>query len=254
MAISVSGSDPADLIPVIAGIFLLAGFIKGVIGIGLPTVVMGLLGAVMAPAQAASLLVIPSVATNVWQLAAGPSFLRLVRRLWVLLAGVCIGTWAGAGFLTGGSAEHTRLAMGVVLVLYGCTGFTTIRLTVSAAAARWLSPIVGVITGLLTGATGVSVLPAVPYIQALGLEKEELVQALALSPMVSALALGLSLASGGVLGLAVAVASVLAIVPALAGMYAGQRLRLRVSEAVFRRAFFSGLIALGAYLVMRNLG
>ncbi len=95
-------------------------------------------------------------------------------------------------------------------------------------------------------------LPAVPYIQALGLQKEELVQALALSPTVSTLALGFSLVGAGVLGLSLAAASLAALVPALAGMYIGQRLRLRVSEEAFRRAFFIGLIALGGYLAARN--
>jgi uncharacterized protein len=61
--------------------FLIAGFAKGVIGLGLPTVSMGLLSLVKAPAKAASLLIVPSFVTNLWQLAAGPSFGRLARRL-----------------------------------------------------------------------------------------------------------------------------------------------------------------------------
>ena len=61
--------------------FLLAGFVKGVIGLGLPTVSMGLLSVVMPPAKAASLLIVPSFVTNVWQLAAGASFTRLAHRL-----------------------------------------------------------------------------------------------------------------------------------------------------------------------------
>ena len=47
--------------------FLLAGFVKGVIGLGLPTVAVGLLGLVMPPAEAAALLVVPSMVTNLWQ-------------------------------------------------------------------------------------------------------------------------------------------------------------------------------------------
>lgn len=39
--------------------FLGAGLIKGVTGMGLPTVAMGLLGTVMPPAEAAAMLVIP---------------------------------------------------------------------------------------------------------------------------------------------------------------------------------------------------
>ena len=54
--------------------FLVAGCVKGVIGLGLPTVSMGLLSLVMAPAKAASLLIVPSFVTNVWQLAAGRNF------------------------------------------------------------------------------------------------------------------------------------------------------------------------------------
>ena len=85
--------------------FLLAGLVKGVIGLGLPTVSMGLFSLVMAPAKAASLLIVPSFVTNVWQLAAGPNFGRLARRLWPMLAGVVAGTLAGTGLLTGSSAH-----------------------------------------------------------------------------------------------------------------------------------------------------
>jgi uncharacterized membrane protein YfcA len=98
----VSQSDvPVEHLPLIVATltFLIAGFVKGVIGLGLPTVSMGLLSLVMAPAKAASLLIVPSFVTNVWQLAAGPSFGRLARRLWLMLAGVVVGTLAGTGLL-----------------------------------------------------------------------------------------------------------------------------------------------------------
>jgi uncharacterized protein len=51
----------------ITSIFVLAGFVKGVIGLGLPTVAMGLLALLMTPAQAAAVLVVPSFLTNIWQ-------------------------------------------------------------------------------------------------------------------------------------------------------------------------------------------
>ena len=93
-----------DLIPTIAkisGIFLLAGLVKGLIGLGLPTVAIGLLGLMMAPAQAAALLIVPSLVTHIWQALAGPCLLVLLRRLWPMFAGICLGTWAGAGIITG---------------------------------------------------------------------------------------------------------------------------------------------------------
>jgi uncharacterized protein len=72
----------------ITSIFVLAGFVKGVVGLGLPTVAMGLLAVVMTPAQAAALLVVPSFLTNAWQ-AMGPELLPLTRRLWSMLLGIC---------------------------------------------------------------------------------------------------------------------------------------------------------------------
>ena len=84
----------------IAGVFLLAGFVKGVIGLGLPTISMSLLVLFMPPPKAAALLIVPSLITNVWQMFAGANLVALVRRLWPMLAGVCLGTWAGAGLMT----------------------------------------------------------------------------------------------------------------------------------------------------------
>ena len=74
--------DSAAILAAIAGAFLLAGFVKGVIGLGLPTVSIGLLGLLMTPAQAAAILVVPSLVTNVWQAVVGGGFLALARRLW----------------------------------------------------------------------------------------------------------------------------------------------------------------------------
>ena len=73
----------SNLILALAGFaFVLAGFVKGVLGQGLPTVAVGLLSLAMTPVEAASLLVVPSLVTNIWQLALGPNLRPLVRRLW----------------------------------------------------------------------------------------------------------------------------------------------------------------------------
>ena len=63
--------DSAAILVATAGAFALAGFVKGVIGLGLPTVSIGLLGLLMTPAEAAAILVVPSLVTNIWQAAVG---------------------------------------------------------------------------------------------------------------------------------------------------------------------------------------
>ncbi|WP_242621431.1 sulfite exporter TauE/SafE family protein [Pigmentiphaga kullae] len=236
------------LILLILGTFFVAGAVKGVIGLGLPTVAMGLLGLAMAPAQAAALLVVPSMVTNVWQLAAGGRFVHLARRLWPLLAGVVAGTWLTAALAGTGSQPWAVRALGVALVLYAAFGLMAFQLRVPPGAERWLGALSGLATGAVTAATGVFVIPAVPYLQALGLARDELVQALGMAFTVSTLALALALARGGALGYQQMAASLVALVPAMAGMWAGQVLRHRISPAAFRRGFFTGLGLLGLYL------
>ncbi|MBZ9995737.1 sulfite exporter TauE/SafE family protein [Mesorhizobium sp. BH1-1-4] len=233
-------------------VFLAAGLVKGVVGMGLPTVAMGLLAVTMPPAQAAALLLIPSLVTNLWQLFTGPSFGGLSKRLWTMMAGVVIGTVAGAGLLTGAHTTIASAGLGTALVLYALVGLARAGFTTPARHEAWMSPLVGVATGLVTGATGVFVIPAVPYLQSLRLGREELIQALGLSFTVSTSALGFGLFRTGALASPTAqlAGSVLALLPALAGMFVGQALRQRMSVETFRTVFFAGLLALGAYLML----
>lgn len=243
------------LLPLIGVVltFLLAGFVKGVIGLGLPTVAVGVLSLFMLPVHAAMLLVIPSFVTNVWQMAAGPSFPALLRRLWLMMVGVFTGTWLGIGFMTGSSSELATAALGAALTLYAVLGLGKVRFAIPPRAEPWVSPLVGLLTGVVTGATGVFVIPAVPYLQALNMGKEDLIQALGLSFTVSTVALALGLADGGTFEASYAMVSLLALAPALAGMFVGQRIRLRVEPEVFRLCFFLGLLALGIHLGLRPL-
>jgi uncharacterized membrane protein YfcA len=241
------------LILVVTLTFALAGFVKGVIGLGLPTVAMGLLSVSMMPAQAASLLIIPSFITNLWQLMAGPRFGPLARRLWPMMAGIVAGTLAGSGFMQADAGGRAVVGLGFALIAYAALGLGAARFSVQPEAEPWLGPVIGAATGLVTAATGVFVIPAVPYLGALGLAKDELVQALGLSFTVSTVALAAVLAGSGAFAGAIMGASLLALLPALLGMAAGGWVRGRVSEKLFRRCFFLGLLALGVHLASRAL-
>ncbi|KWK44610.1 hypothetical protein WT81_14620 [Burkholderia stagnalis] len=249
-----------DTTTIIVLVFLLAGAVKGMIGLGLPTIAMGLLTLAMPPSAAASLLLVPSFVTNVWQLWLGPSFgplLRrlwpLLRRLWPLLAGLTIGTLTGGLPALASGNGWTHAALGVVLAAYGGWGLAAARLPAPGRHERWLSAVVGYLTGVVTAATGVFVVPAVPYLQALRLSKDDLIQALGLSFTASTIALGLQLRMTGALQAVDLGVSVLALVPALAGMLGGQAARKVMSEQAFRRCFFVGLIALGGYMAASAL-
>ena len=239
------------LLLTVGATFFLAGIVKGVTGMGLPTLAMGVLGALISPLAAASLLIVPSFVTNVWQLAAGPALGALVRRLWSMMVAICAGVGLGAAWLAEGDAATTTAALGLALVAYAGHALLARPLRVPARVEGWLSPAIGAATGVVTGATGVFVIPAVPYLQALGLGKDDLVQALGLSFTVSTVALAVGLGAHGAIAGANLALSGLAVVPALAGMWAGQALRRRIGPATFRRVFLVCLLGLGAEMALR---
>jgi len=237
----------------IAAVFALAGFVKGAIGLGLPTIAMGLLAIVMPPVEAAAILILPSLLTNAWQMLAGPSLGAVARRLWPMMIAVCLGTWAGAGLMAGAGARYGTALLGAALAAYALTGLAAIRVAITREREPLLGPLTGGVTGVITAATGVFVIPAVPYLQAIGFEKEDLVQALGLSFTVSTLALAVNVAAAGALDVGIAGTTIVALALACAGMWLGQVVRLRLSVDIFRRCFFGGLLALGLYLALRAL-
>jgi uncharacterized membrane protein YfcA len=234
-------------------VFGFAGFVKGVIGMGLPTVAMGFLTLLMPPAAAATILVLPSFVTNVWQLAAGPRLAALARRLWPMLVAVTIATVLAARWLGAVSSAGTLAALGAALALYAITSLAPLRIEVPARTEWWLGPLVGGATGIVTATTGVFVIPAVPYLQALRLAPEDLVQAFGLSFTVSTIALAAALAGDGQFQWPHASASVLALVAAIGGMLLGQAVRTRMQPKTFRLWFLVGLLLLGLHLMLRGL-
>lgn len=244
--------DPALLAAVVA-VFVLAGVVKGVVGLGLPTISMALLALVMAPAQAAALLIVPSLITNLWQALPWVTLRAVLRRIAAMQAGVCIGTVAGALWLGPPSGEWAGICLGLALVAYAAWGLFGTPPTVLPRHETWIGIAVGTVTGVITAATGVFVIPAVPYLQALKLDKDALIQAMGISFTVSTVALAAGLWLNGGYTAGAASASVLMLLPALAGMALGQRLRGRLSPRTFKLCFMISLALLGAYQAGRGL-
>ena len=244
--------DPVLLAAVVT-VFVLAGVVKGVVGLGLPTISMALLALVMAPAQAAALLIVPSLITNLWQALPWVTLRAVLRRIAGMQAGVCAGTVAGALWLGPPSGDWAGIFLGLALVAYAAWGLFGSPPTVQPRHEQWMGIAAGAVTGVITAATGVFVIPAVPYLQALKLDKDALIQAMGISFTVStvALAAGLWLKGGYTAG--AASASLLMLLPALAGMALGQRLRGRLSARTFKLCFMVSLALLGAYQAGRGL-
>ena len=238
---------------VIAATFFLAGGVKGIIGLGLPTLSLGLLTASLDLTTAMALLIIPSFMTNLWQALAGGKTWELLERLWPFLLMATATVWIGATALTRFDLSLLSVLLGALLVSYSVLSLTGVRLSIASQREAWAGPLFGTANGILTGMTGSFVVPGVMFLQGIGLPREMLVQAMGILFTVSTLALALALHTNNLLTAEIGLVSAMAVIPALVGMVAGQQIRRRLSETRFRQLFFTAILLLGVYIILKTI-
>ncbi|MEM8974169.1 MAG: sulfite exporter TauE/SafE family protein [Pseudomonadota bacterium] len=244
----------AEILALAAVTFFLAGVVKGVVGLGLPTVTLAVFTATIGLKPAMALLLVPSFVTNCWQAVVGGSFWALLRRMAVLLILVCVGTWFGVRVLATADTSWLSALFGALLIAYAGSGLIRPVVPDLTAHETWLSPVIGAINGVLTGMTGSFVVPGVLYLQSLKLNKDQLVQAMGILFTVSTAILAVALGQKKLVSQDLLILSCLGVIPALIGMVAGQELRKRMSEDTFRKALFWALLSMGIYIIYRALG
>ncbi|HYF16345.1 MAG TPA: sulfite exporter TauE/SafE family protein [Ramlibacter sp.] len=238
----------------VATAFLAAGIVKGITGMGLPTVSIALLGLFMSTGAAATLLVVPLLVTNVMQ-CVGPHWRSLALRLWPMWVCILLGAWANPlPRVTEGGAV-VQLALGIVLMVYAAWSLLQLRLALRCSLPVLLvvAAATGYATGMLAAATGVFVIPMLVLLQALRLDRDEMVQALGLSFTVCTVALAATVGWNDVARTALSPAGWAALLAACAGTLAGARVRGRLDADAFRRWLFGVLGAVGAAMVAKAL-
>ena len=237
----------------IALVFMIAGFVKGVIGMALPTIVIGLLSTSMSTAHAIALVIVPAILTNIWQTFNGPYLADILRRLWPLLLCTCLGVWSGTGFLSGPYAPYGTILLGILLVVYSIIALMRAQFYLPKGKETWIGVVCGYTSGLIAAATGMQAIPTMPYLQAIGMERDEFIQALGVFFTTSTVAMLFNLTHSGILTWEVAMPSTLGLVTSLIGMYLGQLLRQRLPAETFRRCFLVSMILLGGYLAVDKI-
>jgi uncharacterized membrane protein YfcA len=241
--------DPLVIV-MITATFLLAGMVKGVIGLGLPTVSLGLLTAVLDLPTAMALLIVPSFVTNAFQASVGGNGNAIIARIWPFLLMATVTVWIGASALTRVNLDVLSGLLGVLLVTYATTNLVGIRIVIPARREFWIGPAFGAANGILTGMTGSFVVPGVMFLQAIGLPRDMLIQAMGMLFTVSTIALALALQSNNFFAGGIGLISAWALFPACIGMVVGTAVRKRLHEARFRQLFFGAILVLGACIVV----
>lgn len=240
-----------EVLTLITATFLLGGIVKGMTGLGFPIVVLTMLATTIGLKEAMGLLIVPGVVTNIWQALAGGAFIPILKRIWTLLVTSVAGIWAGVQILA--TADTTLLVglLGTLLFVYSAISLARPQIPPPKNKESLLSPLMGAAGGFMFGLTGSYMIPAVLYIQALGMTRDNFVQALGMAFCLVMAALGLFMSRSAILPMDVVILSVGALVPTAVGMLLGQRVRHKLSEEKFRKVFFIALCFAGLYMIAR---
>ena len=242
-----------DHILVALGVFLIAGVVKGLVGMGLPTITIALTSLVLPLSDTIALVALPTIFTNLWQAAVGGNFRRIARRHWPLVVPLAVTLYLTMWAVGRKAPDWAFLVLAIVLVTYSALGLFRIRLHIHADLEKPLAPVIGVISGFVAGVVGVPVVPLMPWLQGLDIKPGELVQTLGVVLCATSLSLTVSLLKFGLLDGPHAIVSAIAVVPAIAGMALGARIRRRMSVDQFRLAVLWALLLTGLYTFASRL-
>lgn len=235
----------------IAFAFLLAGYIKGVLGMGMPAILMVMLTLIMAPIAAIPLIVLPMLFVNAVQFYRGPSPVTAVRGYWIFGVSICIVLGITAYNITSFPEEILLASIGIAMVMFAVPSLFGWRFTISAHPA-W-QVLGGSIAGVLGGLSAVWSPPVVMYLIGRNVEKDEFIGIIGFLFFVGSLTLALALGSISLLTFNVVVPSMAGLLLSLIGFRLGEMTRTHINRELFRKMVLVAFLILGSRMVVISL-
>jgi uncharacterized membrane protein YfcA len=237
-----------------AAVVLAAGFIKGAIGFGFPSLATPLLSLVVDVKTAVVVLILPNIVMDGIQFARRGAPLATVRRFGTLLLSGGVGIVLGTRVLTLLSPRTATLILGVFVLLFVALSVTGLAPKIPPHWEPWLSPPAGFAACVIGGVTNSPATALVLYFHGIGLAKHDFISSIAFTFFFYKLVqLGAvtwyGLLPWSLLGVSVALTAV-----ALAGFAVGLRVQDRMDQRSFNRVVLVFLAVLGAWLLVRGRG
>lgn len=233
---------------------VLAGVIKGMVGFGMPMVLISGLGSFLSPEFALAGLILPTLATNGMQaLRRGvrPALHSVVRfRLFLIAGGITM--LISAQFVRMMPADVMLMMIGAPVALFSILQLAGVQFTLRRPSAA-IETVVGGFAGVIGGMSGVWGPPTVAYLTALSTEKSEQMRIQGVIYGLGAVLLVFAHLGSGVLRAQTVPLSLMLIPPAVLGMWFGGKLQDRIDQATFRKATLLVLLVAAANLMRRAL-
>jgi uncharacterized membrane protein YfcA len=243
------GMSGQEVAVVIFGL-LLAGFVKGASGVGYSTTAIPVLTLGLGLENAIPLVLLPSIASNVFVMLDAGNFEKTLRRFAPLYLGLLPGLMAGLFSLYYLDKPMAAAVLGAVIIIYGCYALPRANLSLPENLERPLRLPVGLCNGFINGLTGSQIMPVVPYMLALRLTPNEVVQGTNIAFTLSSFVMIAGLAGMGYLDWGKLIISALGIALSFAGVQLGTRVRKRIPAETFRQLVLGLLVVLGICLII----
>lgn len=238
-----------QILIVIYATFFAAAFIKGLTGIGFVSLCLPIIALFVKLEEAIPLVVLPSLISNVMVIYQTGRLRNSLRRFWLLYISAFPGIYAGVLILNMVGNYAAKLILGIVSIAYSALLLLRIEISIPEGKERVLSIPIGLTNGFLNGLTGTQVIPMLPYLLSLKLDRDGMVNAINVGFTLSITVLLIIFGKFNLITQEIIKFSVVGMLPVVAGIYLGGKLRHNISEERFRLAVLILLIIIGANLI-----
>lgn len=230
-------------------VFLIAGTIKGTVGLGLPVTSVGLLSLITDPRTAVTLAVLPIFVSNIWQIYRAGETRSALRRYWPFVTVLVLVFFPATALAPALPTEALIFTLGIAIVLFSLTSLAVMPPELADRHDTAGQLTAGALSGFLGGLTAIWSPPMVIYFLSRRLAKDEFIRASGLFFFAGSVPLVAGYFANGLLNATTAPLSALLVVPSLLGFALGERIRGRLNAERFRTAVLIVFLLMGLNLL-----
>ena len=228
------------------------GIVKGSVGIGMSMFSVPIIAFVLPPTKAMMLLCFPVILTNLIQMNVKQAISnnRFLLMFFMLFIGILI----GGKLILELNFQAISIIIALTIIFFTSINFFGLNLkNINKKNEKILSVIIGFFSGILGGLSTFYAPPIITFLVSLNLEKESFIRTTATMYFLASIPLYSSLIYHGLGNFYDLLISFFLSAPALIGQYFGTKIRMKLSNEVFKKTVLSILIIIGFSLLIKNL-
>tara|TARA_B100000963_G_scaffold358818_1_gene384423 strand:+ start:3596 stop:4354 length:759 start_codon:yes stop_codon:yes gene_type:complete len=248
----ISNIDYLTLIQVLL-IFFAGGVVKGLIGVGLPTVSLTLLSFIFDIKESISIILLPVIFTNLYQMFDGKYLKQIMGDTKFFQISAFLFIFPGFYFLLIFNSNTILIILALVLIFNSLLGLIKYEIKFKNFKSKYSQLLIGSTTGIVTGTTGIYTMPFIFLIQSLQYTKNKVIQLMGLTFFIFSSTQFLLFSLNNLINTKILILSLISCVPILFGVYLGTNLRIKISEVFFKLLFNLMLIIMGILLIIKTI-